>query len=58
MNKGSKSMKWFINTKMPITMTKTMDILIVQNFIKYLMKSYNWFITKSTNNHPTMCWRL
>ena len=34
------------------TPTTIMNILLVQNFIKYFMKSNNWFITKSTNNYP------
>ena len=40
---------------MTTTMTAKMNALIVQNFIKYLMKSNNWLISKSTKNYRTIC---
>ena len=57
-NNNCKSKKWLNSIKTPKAMTKTMDILIVQNFIKYLMKLNNRFILKSTYNYCTTCERL
>ena len=45
-NNNCKSKKWPNIIKTHNTMTKTMDILMVQNFIKYLMKSNSKFINQ------------
>ena len=45
-NNNCKSKKWPNIIITHNTMTKTMDILIVQNFIKYLMKSNSKFINQ------------
>ena len=57
-NNNCKSKKWPNSIKTPKAMTKIMDILIVQNFIKYLMKSNNRVIIKSINNYCTLSARL